>query len=430
MFRKLHIQMTLFCTMATSCILFVMAFVCLVYAKKNIENNYYNSFLTQLNSTLIQLQEQDCISHQWLNQLQQDGHFKIFLYDNGNPVSYQIYHNSQKENTLATETANSALKKHDMDIFSTEPHQIVIHTEYNFTSSQKQNFYVSAGIMPKKNGRLSFIILFSLNKMQEQIVRLRLVTFLSGIAAMLFLFIFSWHFTKRMIIPLEKNQKEQALFTASASHELRSPLTVLRSGIEVLRQTKDPLQQEHFLDLMYEESTHMQNLINNLLLLTNADSEHIPLDMQSCQPDELLINIYEKYEAIAIKKQISLLINLPEEALPSCYCSRERITQVFSVLMDNALSYTSAGGKICISLKFAKPYIIFSFSDTGCGVPDNEKALIFGRFYRSEHNHTDKEHFGLGLCVAKEIVNAHKGKIWVEDNAYKGSCFYVKLPTI
>ena len=97
--------------------------------------------------------------------------------------------------------------------------------------------------------------------------------------------------------------------------------------------------------------------------------------------------------------------------------------------MDNALSYTPSGGKICISLKFIKPYLVFSFSDTGCGVPDNEKTLIFGRFYRSEHNHTDKEHFGLGLCIAKEIVSAHNGKIWVENNAYKGSCFYVKLPT-
>lgn len=265
--------------------------------------------------------------------------------------------------------------------------------------------------------------------MHSQIIHLRLVTCIAGFSAILLLFIFSWYFTKRMIIPLENNQKEQLIFTASASHELRSPLTVLRSGIEVLRQTKDPRERNHFLDLMYEESTHMQNLINSLLLLANADSRHMPLNMENCQPDSLLINIYEKYESIAIKKQIALSINLPEEFLPDCYCSREKITQAFSILMNNALSYTPSGGKICISLKFTKPYLVFSFSDTGCGIPDSEKNLIFKRFYRSEQSHTDKEHFGLGLCIAKEIVNAHKGKIWVEDNGSStGSCFYVKLP--
>lgn len=430
MFRKLHMHMTLFCTMVTSCIILVMVFICLLYADSNLRSNYYNSFLTQLNSILIQLQEQDCISHQWLSKLQENGHFQLFLYDNGTPVSYQSYHNSRETKKLAEETANNALYKHNIDIFSTEPCQIITHTEYNFTSSQKQDFYVSAGIIPKKNGRLSFLILFTTYHMQSQIVNMRLVICFAGIAAILLLFIFSWHFTKRMIIPLEKSQKEQTLFIAAASHELRSPLTVLRSGIEVLRQTDDPGEQSHFLDLMYEESTHMQNLTNNLLLLANADSKHMPLDMQNCQPDGLLINIYEKYESIAAKKQIALSISLPEELLPDCYCSREKITQVFSILMDNALSYTHPGGEISISVQLVKPYLVFSFSDTGYGVPDEEKELVFKRFYRSGHSHsrTDKEHFGLGLCIAKEIVNAHKGKIWVEDNTCKGSCFYVKLP--
>ena len=99
--------------------------------------------------------------------------------------------------------------------------------------------------------------------------------------------------------------------------------------------------------------------------------------------------------------------------------------------MDNALSYTPSGGKVSLSLTFRKPSsLLFCISDTGCGVPHGEKKRIFDRFYRSEKAHTDKEHFGLGLCIAKEIISAQKGSIWVEDSEGAGSRFYVRLPVV
>ncbi len=103
--------------------------------------------------------------------------------------------------------------------------------------------------------------------------------------------------------------------------------------------------------------------------------------------------------------------------------------QVFSILLDNALSYTPSNGTINLSLSLHKAFPRFSISDTGCGISEQDKKLIFDRFYRSDQAHTDKTHFGLGLCIAKEIITAHQGRIWVEDSAEGGSCFFVELPT-
>jgi signal transduction histidine kinase len=114
--------------------------------------------------------------------------------------------------------------------------------------------------------------------------------------------------------------------------------------------TITPAEQAHFIDLMTEESSHMQNLVNHMLLLANADSGHLPINPSAYQPDGILINIYEKYETLANKKNIVLFIDLPDELLPNCLCDIERITQVFTILMDNALSYTPAGGSIRLSL--------------------------------------------------------------------------------
>lgn len=428
MFRRLHLQMTLFCTMVTGCIFLLLTCICLFFAEDNLKSNGYTSFLRQLNSALIHLQEQDSISHQWLNQIQKDGQFLLYLYDNNKPLYYQNYHESKEENRLKEEALHTACTEYDMDIFSANINQIIVHTEFNFTSSDSQDYYASAGTIPKGKKHLGFLILFPLQKQQKQIRQFRLIIAVTDLTAVLLLFIFSWFFTRRMIIPLKNSRQKQMDFIASASHELRAPLSVVHTGLEVLKKTDNPNEQAHFIDLMTQENNRMQRLICDMLLLANADSAHLPMHPKNCQPDGILIGIYEKYESLAKKKQIDLSIKLPKEMLPDCSCDKERMTQVFSILLDNALSYTPSGGKVCLLLTFQKNFLLFSVSDTGCGVNDKEKELIFDRFYRSDHAHTDKMHFGLGLCIAKEIVTAHHGRIWVEDSAEGGSCFFVRLP--
>ncbi len=428
MFQKLHLQMTLFCTFVTSGIFLALTFLCLLFAEKSIQKSGQGSFLAQLTPVLTHLQEQDCLSHQWLSRIQENGQLKLFLYDNAKPISYQNYHFSKREMILAQEALDTASAKYGMDPFSLNPRRTVLHTEYGFISSAGQKYHASAGIIPKKNGQLSYLLLFSLEKQETQLTHLRFAVCLANLASAFLLFLFFRYFTGKMMLPIENSQKRQKLFIASAAHELRAPLAIFRSGLEALGKTESPAKQAHFIEMMSEENTRMQNLISQMLLLANADSKHLPIEPGCCQPEELLLNIYEKYGPLAAKKQISLSIQLPEELLPDCYCDREKIIQVFSILMDNALSYTSPKGKVCLSLSFKKPSFLFCFSDTGCGIPEKEKALVFERFYRSSEAHADKEHFGLGLCIAREIVLAHAGSIWVESQTGQGSRFYVELP--
>lgn len=431
MFHKLHLQLTFFCTLVTGCIFLIMTVVCLSFAEGSIGSSEYSSFLMQINSVLIHLQEQDTISHQWLNQLQEKGRIRLFLYDNNEPLYYQNYHNSEREDALTEEVVDTAAKEYQMDIFHTTVRQVITHKEFDFTSSMGDDYYVSAGIIPRKENHMSFLLLFSLEKQQDQIRTLRLIVCLAEITAIVLLFIFSWFFTAKMIVPLKNNRERQMHFIASASHELRAPLSVLRTGLEALKKVDSFAdgreKREHFISYMEEESDRMQNLVNDMLLLANADSAHLPICRQQCQPEELLIDVFEKFESVAANKGIALSISLPEEMLPDCHCDRERMIQVFSILLDNALSYTPVGGKVRLILSREKNTLRFGFSDSGCGIPDEEKERIFDRFYRSDRARADKSHFGLGLCIAKEIVEGHQGRIWVEDSAEGGSCFWVEM---
>ena len=114
--------------------------------------------------------------------------------------------------------------------------------------------------------------------------------------------------------------------------------------------------------------------------------------------------------------------------MPPCSCDQERIRQVLAILLDNALCYTSPGGRVCLGLSFEQNSFSFSVADNGPGIPAEEKKLIFERFYRSDPSRSDREHFGLGLCIASEIIKAHQGRLTVSDTPGGGSTFTVQLP--
>jgi signal transduction histidine kinase len=101
---------------------------------------------------------------------------------------------------------------------------------------------------------------------------------------------------------------------------------------------------------------------------------------------------------------------------------------VLGILLDNAASYTPKAGDIQLGISSARGHLLLWVADNGPGIPDSSKKIIFDRFYRGDASRKDKRHFGLGLCIAKELIQLHQGKIWVEDNQPTGSVFYISLP--
>lgn len=435
MFHKLHWKMTIFSTMITGIIVLLLSGISLLFVGMSMRESNYASFLSELDAAILHLQEQDIISHTWLNRLQADGHFRIYLYDNNQPLSYQGYHTSLEEQQLIREILDTADRVHYMDIFAGTSRSLPIHTEFDYTDASGSSYYISTGIIPKETGHLSFLILHQRSDRTE-LLRLFWWVLLADAAAICALFIFSWFFTGRMIRPLENNRRQQTDFTASASHELRAPLAVIRSGLEACAKADTDAERTHFIDLMAEEGARMAHLVDDMLLLANSDSGSLTLHMDNYQPDEILLNVFEKYEHLARRRSITLHLSLPDQLLPDCRLDRERLTQVLSVLIDNALSYTPAGGTVSLELSYihknGKPdgQFRFAVSDNGCGVADEDKQAIFHRFYRAEQSRTSKDHFGLGLCVARELITAMHGQIWVEDAHPQGAVFFVTLPDL
>ncbi|TCL54476.1 signal transduction histidine kinase [Kineothrix alysoides] len=428
MFKKVHFRLTLMCGGITTLILVIMTLGYLYISEKNLKDTQLLSFRNNMNTVTANLEQQSVITHEWLSKLEDNGKYMIFLMDNDIPFLF----NSRSTHADVEElyTAAFAYYRNSFSIEMTAPSLYhSIHTEFIFSSASKEEYYASVITLEKGKNILQMLVLSPLTPVKEQLFNQRLL-FLGIISfVLIILWILSYAFTKILLRPIEENRKNQIQFVASASHELRTPLAVILSCLESFKQAPEN-KKETFLNIIESESRRMSTLVDDMLDLSRSDNHSFSIEKESVELDTLLLNSYEAFEPMAKEKNLTLSIYLPEAALPLCICDRNRIRQVTAILLHNAVSYTPAGGTVSLSLHLKKKHFFITVIDTGIGIPDDEKEKIFHRFYRSEKSRSAKGHFGLGLCIASEIVKAHNGTIEVIDTPGGGSTFKVRLPVL
>lgn len=218
-------------------------------------------------------------------------------------------------------------------------------------------------------------------------------------------------------------------FAGNVSHELRTPLTTMSLLIKSLKEHElDQDQQKEFLDDLDKESERLINLVNSLLELTRLEHFKSKAEGKNYSIRDLLMDMIEQMAPAFSRAGLEFSYDVPQE-LPLLSGSPVQIRQALYNLIDNALKYTEPGGKVNIAAWVEPDRIGVKIQDTGKGIPPEARIFIFERFYRSEPaRDRNRGGAGLGLSIAKEIIHAHGGSIWVESMEGKGSTFYVTLP--
>lgn len=232
-----------------------------------------------------------------------------------------------------------------------------------------------------------------------------------------------------MIARLRQSVEQIRQFSADASHELRTPLTIMRGEVEIaLRSSKRPDEYRRVLVSNLEEITRLAAIIDNLAALSKADlsQQQLVLDERVDLAD-LITELYEDSEIIAHKKEITICLRRNDRL--SVRGDRVRLRQLFLNLVDNAIKYTPAHGEVTISSCRENGFAHITVSDTGIGIPKEEQARIFDRFYRVDKGRSrEMGGSGLGLSISKWIAELHKGRIEVESEVNRGTSFSVYLP--
>ena len=241
--------------------------------------------------------------------------------------------------------------------------------------------------------------------------------------------IMSHFLIKKALEPTEVMLKSQKDFIASASHELKSPLAVILANAEKLEQLQiDNTEFRKSVKILDNECMRMSKLVKDMLLLASSDAKSWTLCKNTIDIDTLLISLYEAYEPICISKKIHLRLEISESSYPKFCADRERIFQILTIFMDNAIHHSINNKQIEIKTAVAAKHITFFVTDHGKGIPEDDKPYIFNRFYCADKSRTDKSNFGLGLSIADELAKMMNGKVGCKDTDGGGATFFVTLP--
>ena len=236
-----------------------------------------------------------------------------------------------------------------------------------------------------------------------------------------------------MIVRTQASQKSQRDFVANVSHELKTPLTSVQGFAQaILDGAADSNEtRQQAAQVIYDESGRMHRLVLDLLDLARLDAGTADITMLPVNMSALLNAIQEKFMPQSQKAGVEVKVEASPN-LPNLTADGDRLAQVFTNLVDNALKFTPRGGVITIRANVldSRKEMLISVSDTGVGIPPEAQALIFNRFYQADSSRRGgtKHGAGLGLAIAHDIVQAHGGKISVRSRLGEGTSFDVSLP--
>ena len=211
------------------------------------------------------------------------------------------------------------------------------------------------------------------------------------------------------------------------THELRTPMTSILTRLEAIIDGVYPNSEENLQDI-YEELERFSRLVNNVQQLSEAEGAKFKLNIKKVDIVDLVKGVYEGFIFIAKKRKVKLhFVNLNIPC--NVYIDPDRMIQVVSNLLSNALKYTPAGGHIWIRFRMEEDFFIFYCEDTGVGIEESEQELIFSRFYRIDKSRArENGGSGIGLSITQALVHAHGGEIGVNSEIGEGSEFWVKIP--
>ncbi len=421
--KRLRTRLIRLYVTTTAIVLAVVLATILFLSLRNARREKEQLFSTLLASVVEKLQIEGAVRHSWLRQYERDYSLLVRIIDNGRLLIYNQGDDALRRK-LFDEIQARALDG-GMDVTAAPLYTQRRNSPIYTFKEEGRNYYGAASVMPVESGYCALVM--AQNVGPPLSARSFAIYFLCYAASVTALTVIGTFSIDKALLPAMESRKRQTEFIAAASHELRAPLTVIQANAATISHIPDQIPEATA--AIENECTRMSRLIGDMLLLASTDAKNWPISLATLDMDTLLIGVYEAYTPVCERRGFRLDLSLPEEPLPKIKGDAERLTQVLGVLIDNALSYGGAADQsIEIKARRKKNLLEVQVIDHGVGIPDDVKAYVFERFHRNDRSRKDKQHFGLGLAIAHELVTLHGGHISLSDTDGGGCTFGISLP--
>ena len=277
----------------------------------------------------------------------------------------------------------------------------------------------------RQTGLLSTRIAFTDSTLEQATLRSLLTgSLLIGLAALAVLFVCSYVLSGAVTRPVGRAWQQQKQFLSDASHELKTPLTVILSSTELLEQSAAP-EQKQYVDNIRAESRRMKQLVEDMLTLSRIQRSDAPLPDTAADLSDAAANVALRFEPVAYEARLTLSYDIAPGLLVRG--DSDKLEQAVAVLLDNAIKYAAPGTEVRLDAVRQGKNACLWVENEGDPIPADKLPHIFDRFYRADESRTDGGSFGLGLSIAKAIVETHRGTIRC-DSSGSTTRFTITLP--
>lgn len=268
---------------------------------------------------------------------------------------------------------------------------------------------------------------YSRNSLIQQLIH-SLLIFLGADAAF---FVLSFYLSRWALRPVEKAWAQQNQFVADASHELKTPITIILANLGILASHREDSIQKQYKWLINtkDEAERMKQLVEDLLFLAKSDASMTPLVLSAVDFSDLIWGRLLPFESVAFEQDVTLDSSIPDHLM--IHGHEGQLKQLVAILLDNACKYAGEHGRIQVRAWAADKMIHLQITNTGTPIPAEDLPHLFERFYRADKSRVRKEGgYGLGLAIAANIVSQNHGKIQVTSSEADGTRFTVAFPEV
>ena len=237
------------------------------------------------------------------------------------------------------------------------------------------------------------------------------------------LFVVVYLLSFKVFEPIKETLEKQKRFISDASHELKTPLTIISANADVLKQTCD----SQWLDNIKSQTERMDNLVSDMLTLAKLDERKAMISEEPCDVSQLVLDTALPFDAVAFEKNKTLTLDIKPDI--KAVADRQNVKKITSILIDNAIKHSYANGEIKVSVYRENNKVYLTVFNTGSDIPDDKSDKIFERFYRGDKSRSrESGGSGLGLSIAKSIADNNKWKISAQSKLGESMKITVTMP--
>lgn len=338
-----------------------------------------------------------------------DNHNKMFRLS----TFYSVFYNSNGEVTRVN--SNGGMLYSEQEILEI--------ADRILAGGKKSGIYNKIPFLVKSGSGGTIVAMIDNTMESDNSGRLFAYSLLVGITGWVVILVLAWFFSKKIVSPLEESDRKQKQFISDAGHELKTPVSVISANADLL---SAEIGENKWLANIQYENERMGNLVKQLLALVRA--ENMQQAKQRLDFSRLVSGGTLPFESVAFEHGLMLTSEIEDGIFVDG--NQSQLSQLVSILIDNAISHGGQGKEVSVKLHSSKHHAVLSVINSGQPIPDDVKPQLFERFYRADEARTDDTgHYGLGLAIAKAVVTAHGGKI--ELNCFDGLIeFKAVLPIV